>query len=281
MDFFYKIKKESFYPHKFTMWAWLLLLPALFSFSGDNFVLIKSVSVSANFFTTDYLGNSYVVRGSELIQYDSLGNKKYNFSENIAGRLKSVDASNPLKTLLFYPDFAQINFLDSKFAVQSKILLRNIGIQQPVLACNSATGGFWVYDLQDFQLKYLTDKLQVKYESGNVSQVINYDLKPSAMAEFDNLLYVNNPSTGILVFDNFGTYIKTIPEKNIASFQVVRNELVFFSDKKLKSLNLLTFASNEISLGNAATEGILTARIEKQKLFLLKKENFEIYTFEY
>src|SRR5205823_4484214 len=142
-------------------------------------------------------------------------------------------ASNPMKLVLFYPDFAQINTLDTKLALQSTVNLRNIGIAQPTLACNSDHLGYWVYDMQDFQLKKVDLNLQIQFQSGNISQTIGSDVLPNFLIESGEYVYLNNPSTGILIFDLFGTYFKTIPLLKLRNFQVIGSQILYLDDNKL------------------------------------------------
>src|ERR1044072_2751903 len=81
---------------------------------GDNYTLIRSIPFTNASFTTDNLGNAYVIAENQLLQFDGNGKPKGNYSESNLGVLRSVDASDPLKILLYYPDFTQINILNSK-----------------------------------------------------------------------------------------------------------------------------------------------------------------------
>src|SRR5206468_842074 len=94
------------------------------SFTTNDYNLIKSIPLHASFFTTDNLGNAYVVENNELKKYDPSGKLLSNYSEKNLGTLKFVDVGNPLKIILFYPDFQQINILDSKLLLESTIQLR-------------------------------------------------------------------------------------------------------------------------------------------------------------
>ena len=84
---------------------------------------------------------------NQLLQFDQKGKPKANYSENNLGALRFVDAGNPMKVLVFYPDFARLILLDSKLSPQSTIDLRELKINQPLTACNSKENGYWVYDL--------------------------------------------------------------------------------------------------------------------------------------
>ena len=249
----------------------------LLSFQTDDYTLIKSIPFSGATFTTDNLGNSYVIVENQLLQFDAKGKPKASYSESNLGSLRAVDASNPLKILAYYPDFTQINILNSKLALQSTVNLRPIGITQPTLVCNSNNEGFWIFDLQDFQLKKINPDLQVKFESGNISQNVGYDILPDFLMEADNFVYLNNPVTGILVFDLYGTYYKTIPLKNLKSFQVIGDELLFVDQNKLISFHLKKLEEKEILL--PLHDSLVNARIEQKELFLLTSASLNFYSF--
>src|SRR5690349_1983817 len=95
----------------------------LTSFTGDWQPVKQIPFTEITSFTTDNLGNAYVVSENLLLQFDNNGKPVNHYDEKTLGRLARVDADNPLKVLAFYPDFAQINILNSKLALQSTIQL--------------------------------------------------------------------------------------------------------------------------------------------------------------
>ena len=257
-----------------------LLLPCCFlllSFQTDDYKLIKSIPFTNVKFTTDRLGNAYVIVENQLLEFDTAGKPKINYSNFDSGILSSVDASNPLKILLFYPDFARLELLNNRLALQSTIELRNMGVIQPMVACQSRQDGYWVFDLQDIQLKKFDLNLQLQYESGNLGQLLGHKLLPNYIAEGDYNVFLSNPSTGILVFDRFGAYLKTIPIPDIKSFQIINNDLLFVKNNKLLKYNLKTLEENEVLL--PPHDSIVSARIEKQQLFLLTTTSLNFYSY--
>jgi len=258
--------------------AWIFILPILLSFSSDNYTLIKSIAFTDVQMTTDNLGNAYVIAGNQLIEFDSNGKPKATYGEKNLGTLRAVDASNPFKVMLFYPDFAQISILNSKLGLESTINLRNIGITQPSLICNSNNEGYWIFDLQDFQLKKIDLNLQVRFESGNLSQALGYSILPNFMVEADRSVYLNDPESGIIVFDQFGTYFKTIPIKQLKSFQVLGDELLYTENLRLKSFHLKKLDSKEMILP-PPHDTLVNARIEQNKLYLLTTAALKLYSF--
>src|SRR5690242_18887999 len=86
----------------------LLSIVVLSSFTGEEYQLVNSIPFTNVQFTTDRFGNAFIVVENQVLEFDSLGKPKGNYSDRNSGFLTSVDASNPLKILLFYKDFARI-----------------------------------------------------------------------------------------------------------------------------------------------------------------------------
>lgn len=259
--------------------ASLFLLILLYSFTGVTYLLVKGNPVKAQFMTTDKLGNCYtVLENNEVDKYNSAGVKEFNFSNKNLGKLKWVDATNPMKLLLFYQDFNQVVMLDNKLSLRTQFSLRELDILQPLLICTSVNDGIWVYDQEDFQLKRLDTDLKIMQESGNIIQVTGVALQPVQLVEANGYLYLNNPKTGVLVFDLFGTFYKTIPIKNIVSFQILSDEMFYFKEKKVNTFHLKTLADIPYELPEPGDTTVQSVRVENQKLFLLKPGALNIYS---
>ncbi len=116
------------------------------------------------------------------------------------------------------------------------------------LGCSSVQNHFWFYDAMNFSLTRMNENLSQAATTGNLSQILRIDLNPNYMVEFANRVYLNNPESGILVFDIFGTYIKTIPVKGLKRFQVFETTVVYFVDNKLHRYNTRDYTETEIEL---------------------------------
>ncbi len=259
---------------------YLILLMLLFSlsFRAGDYTLIEGIPFSGvNHFSTDNLGNAYVIVANQLLQFNSNGKPKANFSEVNLGELRSIDVSDPMKLILFYPDFSRLIILNAQLALQSSIHLRQVGIEQAMLACGSSYGGYWVFDQQDFQLKKIDLNLQIVYQSGDMLSLTAVNVKPNYIIENNGFVFLNDPVNGIFVFDRYGTYFKTIPVKIESCFQIIENELLYISGASLKVIHLKTFAEREILL--PSHNDIKCARIENQELYLLTSDSLSFYSF--
>ncbi len=254
-----------------------LLLAVIFSFASEDFRLINSIPFTNVQVTTDRFGNAFVYSENQLLQFDSLGRKIANYSDRHSGFLTSVDASNPLKILLFYRDFARIQLLNKQLAVASTVELRDIDIMQPLVVCQSSLDGYWIFDQRDFSLKKIDVNLRVLFKSNDMNQTLGYPLEPVSMIESNDYVYMNNPATGILVFDKYGSYYKTIPIFPVTSFQVIDKDLLYVKDNRLYRYNFSTLNDNEVII--PPHDSITCARFEQQELYLLTTTSLDFYSY--
>jgi len=77
------------------------------------------------------------------------------------------------------------------------------------------------------------------------------------------------------VFDIYGTYYKTIPLKKLKKFQILGNQLIYKQDGQYKSYHLKTLEEKIIELPDSTTARQM--RIEKDRLYLLKEKQLELY----
>ncbi len=250
----------------------------LFSFKVGDYTLLKKIRTNAKFLTTDQFLNCYIISDNQMIEYDSMGIYVANFTDKRLGELNSVDVSNPMKVQLFYRDSRRIITLDNKLATTSSIRLDDLDIQQPLLFCNSYNDALWVYDQQDFQLKRIESSLQISQQSGNVSQILGHDLKPTALIEDNKWLYLNNPETGILIFDYYGNYYKTIAIKDIVSFQIIEGKLVYYKEYGFMSYDLHSFEEKNLVMPKHSSS-LIYPRLEKHRYFSLEQGFVELFSF--
>jgi hypothetical protein len=210
-----------------------------FGFINRDKTIIKS---KLDYFTTDNLGNIYTIKDEELIKYLSSGKFFGRYSNLQLGSISSVDATNPLKILLYYRDFQQIVFLDNQLSKNSDIVsLQDLGYEQTDLVCASNNNSFWIYNKQNNELIRFNENSKKIAATGNLKQVLSANLNPNFLTEHNGYLYLNCPETGIYVFDIFGTFSKIISLKNLKNFQVDDEIIYFKKDSNLCSYNYKLF----------------------------------------
>jgi hypothetical protein len=194
----------------------------------------------------DNFGNIYAISQNEIIKYNANGIFQKQFSTKRYGNIEFVDAMNPLKILLYYKDFQQILFLDNQLTPSStQISLEKIGYEQASLVCASANNSFWIFDTQNNELLKFDAELKPLIKTGNLKRLLDIDIKPNFMQEHNNYLFLNCPNEGILVFDTYGTYSKTIPLKGLKEFNVINGNVFYFENHTLKEYQSQTFETIE------------------------------------
>ncbi|MDF2438200.1 MAG: hypothetical protein K0Q95_2576 [Bacteroidota bacterium] len=253
----------------------LFLFLSLNGFSQGKFKLLTSIALEARFFTTDNLGNMYVVTKNELIKFNKSGKELYKYSTKKFGSISGVDASNMMKILVYFKDFSQVVFLDNTLSANGEpVSFDKMGMQQVRLVASSFNNGMWIYDQQNFDLLQLNTTNEIIHKTGNLSNLLNTELQPDHLFEKDNMVYLNNPSSGILMFDIYGTYFKTIPVKGASQFQVIGDQVYFMKDNKLRAYNIKTTDESEFS---APLNNFLGFRLEMETLYLQTAEGISIF----
>ena len=274
--------------------AWLILVIAIGFhhfpvFSQDyttvtlNCSLFKVLDIKADQISTDHLGQVYAIADDQLLKYHPNGNPIATYSNKHLGKISMIDASNPLRVLVFYQDFGQVVFLDDMLSIiGDPIVLEHIGMDQATLACASVNDGIWLYEPQDFRLIRMDRNLKIMGEAYQINQLTGTIVDPMFILEKDNLVYLNNPGAGIQVFDIFGAYVKTIPIDVDRYFQVINNKIIYHNNKGLQTYDMTLFNSSQLSV-SCSMGDYLSVRIEMgKKLMVIQKETqIELMIIEY
>ena len=254
----------------------ILIFPfAILLLAFQGFEVLKTIDIKSDFITSDNLGNVYIIKREELTKYDPNGNLFQQYSSKRLGKINAVDVSNPLKILVFYKDFSTIVFLDGMLAeTANPINLNGLMLEQASLICTSNNNCFWVYDPVSFQLVRVNQYLSKIQQTGNLVQQLGVSLNPNFIMESNNWVYLNNPETGVLVFDIYGTYFKTIPLLSLSSFQVIDNKIVYFEASKMINYDLKTLESNVFSLPDSSG---ISARVSEKTICIQKEKQVDFY----
>lgn len=235
---------------------------------AQDYKVSKNPMVNASFVRADNLGGYYIVYQTKILKYNNKNVLECTYSNNNYGEITNVDVTDPLKIIVFFKDFGIICFLDNKLTIKGDpISLFDKGIQQPLYVCSSVDNGFWVYDQQKSKLvrfdKNLVQTNTAEYINQSIGQLIN----PSFMIEADNMLYVYDSKLGILLFDRYGNYDKTLAFINIVSFDVNNDVLMIFKDLKYYRYNMKTFEESSKPIPE-----------ENAKCIVFKNKRFYILT---
>ncbi len=246
------------------------------SFIGSAEKKIFTIHAKQNFATLDNLGNLYLVKDDELLKYLANGRFFVRYSNLKLGNISSIDVTNPLKLMLYYRDFQQIVFLDDQLSVNSdNVSLEHLGYEQTDLVCASANNSFWIYSKQNNELLRFNESSKKIAFTGNLKQVLQTDIDPNFMIEYNGLLFLNCPDNGIYVFDIFGAFSRVIGIKGLQQFQVGESILYYHKDSLLCSYNyrLLDEACKTFPGSASATD----IRFNNRRICMAFKDSVQVH----
>jgi hypothetical protein len=259
-----------------------ILIYILLSISFANaqvstFNLISTINVDAKEIQTDRMGNLYIIsKTNQLYKYSSSGKLLSTLNYNYSGNITSLDVSNTLEIYVFYRELNSIVFLDNNLAFRGDINLSNFGIGQASSIARSYDNGIWIFDVVDLQVKKLGKDGVISLQSNNVRQFTQAkSIMPTFMFDNNDRLYVNDSTLGILVFDVFTNYIKTIPIKGIVDFKILGDDLYFSKNQVLYGYKLKGLLQKSVQLPDNIS--FSDCSIEKDRLFIANNNLVEIY----
>ncbi len=276
---------KTFSPLFIFFWKGFFFLALALSFSNALFAqketksysLYKSIPMEARFLTTDKLQQSYLVNAqNDVIKLNPIGTEVFRYSNNKLGHLETIDVSNPFHILLYYPDFGAVIILDRTLNEINHYNLLDLGIPQTHALGISFDNNIWIYDELDFRLRKHDKQGEVLVESIDLSAMLPESIYPTSVKESNNLVYLHDPKTGILIFDVFGQYIKTIPFKNLRSLQVRDQHIFGLQDDQFYVWQVDSEIKHPINLPIKLEEGI-QIRLEQNCFFALHKEELKIF----
>lgn len=245
--------------------------------SKPNFQFICEKNINASFFTTDHLNNFYVVDKNELIMFNRNCKKEKSYSTASSFAIDVVDVSDPFKILIFNKDFNQLIFLNNQLAgITDPIALDNYGYYSVSAVCSSAKGGFWIFNQTNLQLVYFNTDYKEQKKSAHLNSFFEDNINTSdiLLLEKNDYIYLGIPEVGILLFDLYGSYIKTLPVKFGSEFQVVNQDIVYYKSGQLFFYDTQRFEQKSFAL---PVDNVLNARIENQLLYIQQKDTLLIY----
>ncbi len=228
-----------------------------------------SVQGPIDLFTTDELGNLYTVRGNDLDLFDRQGLHKAHNSLNAFGLISRIDAYSSMKPIIYSRNQGQFALLDNTLSMQGAPMdLSRSGYPQVTLVCTSVQGRFWFFDERDMALIRVDGKLQELANTGRLDQLLSFTPQPTYMEEAEGRLYMVDPDHGVLVFDLFGTFVRTLPIHGAARIQVQDGILWYVRDGQLERYDIRSFSTEIVPWPqDSSTAEVLNARIQHGRLY--------------
>lgn len=239
---------------------------------------IKKLDGEFSNFTVDDPGNIFLLNTSGQIKklssnFDSVG--LYN-DEKQYGSITSVDATNPLKILVYYNDFTTTIVLGRFLEVRNVIDLTGHGILQVKVITQSYDNNYWLFDEWDKKIKKINENGKVLLESADFSMLFKKSFSPSYFIDFNGLLYLYDYNRGWLVFDHYGALINKYDLVGWTDVQVSGKNLIGRDQDYFYLFNQERLLFKRIKL-NITLNNIIKVINRSHRWFILRNNCLEVY----
>ncbi|MGM0649707.1 MAG: hypothetical protein ACQES1_04260 [Bacteroidota bacterium] len=204
-----------------------------------------TTGIQADKLWSDHLGHIYTLTDNKLCKYDKNLQKTASYDWQVQGKISNVDVSDPMRIVVFSASANQVLFLDQHLSLLTDpFMLDDLDFYDVSTVCKASRGGFWLFDNIDKQLVHITHLGEVGMKSGTITMYPGF---PEIMYEHSGHIYLGFPGQGIIVFDNYAAYEKSLPFAFAKKFECHKNRLIYFREGKIFSYNISTVKENLIA----------------------------------
>ncbi len=235
---------------KITLIVFLQLVIFLRAYS-QNIQKIKSIQISTpTEVSIDKSGNIYYSTfNGDIVKYDPLLKDQIIYSPSNPGAITTLEASHGLRIFSFHKDLQIYRLMNRSLSLSENYNFPENIIGFAETATVSYDNNIWVVDQIDFSLNKYDIFSKTITSRTQLNQLIdpdNYSILHCK--EYQNRLFISTKDHGILIFDNFGNYIKTFQFINVPFFNFQDNWIYFLNADRLIKKNLYDDKIIEIEL---------------------------------
>lgn len=246
-----------------------------FGQNDSSFTFTKIITGDYSYFTIDNLDNIYLLSNSNQLKKFSPNGDSVVFNDvRKYGKLFSIDATNPLKVLLYYKNYSTIVVLDRFLNVRNTINLRKQNIIKVKTIAASYDNNIWLFDEGDAKLKKVDDNGDILLETADFRNVFDSIPSPTEIVDRDRFVYLYDTAKGFYTFDYYGAFKNRLPFLNWTNTEVIANILYGFSNISLYQYKLGSMDLKEYKLPVSFTDA-LQIKAGNGKVFVLRKDGLQ------
>ncbi|MCK5279578.1 MAG: hypothetical protein KAK04_13590, partial [Cyclobacteriaceae bacterium] len=224
-----------------TLFLTLFLLFKVFVLFSQNFQLIESIEIKEpTEVSLDRAGNIYYATfNGDIIKYNPLLKERFIFSPANPNKTTILEAWQGLRIFSFHRDMQQYRLINRNLSLNEDYSFPTNLVGFAEIATPSYDNNIWVIDQIDFSLKkydIFSKRIKSRTPMDLLLNPDNYEIL--YCKEYQNRLFISTRNYGILIFDNFGNYIKTYENKGVSSFNFWKDTIYFMEENVLVKLNL-------------------------------------------
>lgn len=245
------------------------------SVQSNVFEFEKSIKGSYSSVKLDELGNVYLLNAEHhVVKLNSALDSLFTF-ESKSMEVDVIAPQNALKSLVHSQRLNSILFLDKTLTpTTAEIELDNVGLPLVKAIGVSRDNNIWIFDDNEQELKKFNANLEEIYSSGNLLNLTGDAWYPYYLVENEDKVYVADSTKGVLEFDLYGSYLRSISTKIEGSFYIVNQSLLYLENDSLMIQDMLLKDIKKVKL---PITGITDFVYSKERIYLLSKEMLHIY----
>ncbi len=228
--------------------------------------------------TADQSGNIFLTTiNGDIRKINTICEEELIFSPEKTGRIKQIDIWSPFKVFAFYEELQEYIVLNRFLASPIRYNFTSLDIGYVSNATLNFQQNLWLIDESDFTLKLVDTERNEVLISQQLSQFLdltNHEI--TFLMEQKGRLFIVDAIAGILIFDNFGTYLNKIFAKNIKSIQYEGDHLIYHSDNVLNRLFLKTFEVDSLLTPPIPYSNLLKV---KDTFYGIRNDRLDIYQY--
>ncbi|MBK7937108.1 MAG: hypothetical protein IPJ82_08420 [Lewinellaceae bacterium] len=256
------------------------MTPGLAQAAGDSLIRLHALSVNARYATADNLSNIYLIAADNAIEkYSSDGRLLTRYTNKRLGQAASIDVSNPLKVLVWYPDFRMAVFLDRSLTVLGELNLISAGYPEVRSLAAARDGNIWIYDEVRFRLLKITPEGEKRFESQDLTLLEPTPRFVSCIRENNDHVYLADSTQGVFVFDVFAQFDRLfVPLYSAKDFVIADDQIHYLAGHRIIAERLSVRASRETGIPTELLQKSITC-LAPNRLLVLKENLIEIYKY--
>lgn len=241
-----------------------------------QFSEINSVKINHSWFTCDPYKNVYAISENKFLRSSPPYKIIKNFNLQKEGIPGYIDINNPNKIILFFQNTGRVILLDSGLNVIDRpFFLNEVGLDHISMIFSSKDAGLWFYNyLNNSFIKLDRDFLRV-IPSVPLSDYFPSPNHPNFITLFQDLIYINIPTNGILILGPGGEYKTAVQLHGLIDFQTDGDFIYYYRDNIIYCLNIKSLKTRKIYL--PSEQHTLNAWFYRNQVILLRKDGFTVY----
>jgi hypothetical protein len=248
--------------------------------SDSSFRLIKTIKGDIAAFTVDNLDNIYLINSTNQVKKLNANGDSVAIFNDVKkfGQATLIDASNPLKVLLYYKDFTTIVVLDRFLNVRNTIDLRKHNILQVRAIGQSYDNKIWVYDEVENKLKKIDEDGNLLSETPDFRQLFDPAPLPQRICDQDQYVYLYDSLLAVYAFDYYGALKNKILISHWQNFKVSGKYIYGSGTGTLYRYDIKTFRVDEWKLPGEISRA-RSFNFTASRLYALRKDSLDIFSF--